>query len=251
MLSDEDRDMYAWQLDVPGFGEAGQKRLRETSVLISRVGGLGGPVAFALAAAGVGRIVIAHAGNLRPNDLNRQLLMKHAGLGQPRSEQAAETLRRFNPAVKVESIGENPSESNATDLVSRADVVFGCAPLFEERFALNDAAVAAGKPYVDAAMYGMDGTVLLAVPDGPCLRCVVPEIPPFWKRRFPVIGALSSMVGQIAVLEWIKWACNMPGARSGTLLRVDGNDMRIDPVSVKQKNDCSACSSATRTAKGD
>ena len=143
-LTDQERALWAWQLDVPGFGEAGQERLRETRVLVSRVGGLGGPVAFALAAAGVGRIVLAHAGDLREDDLNRQLLMTHAGLGSPRADQAADTLRRFNPAIEVESVRENPSEENAADLVGRVDVVFGCAPLFEERFALNDAAMAGG-----------------------------------------------------------------------------------------------------------
>ena len=241
-LTDQERALWAWQLDVPGFGEAGQERLRETRVLVSRVGGLGGPVAFALAAAGVGRIVLAHAGDLREDDLNRQLLMTHAGLGSPRADQAADTLRRFNPAIEVESVRENPSEENAADLVGRVDVVFGCAPLFEERFALNDAAMAQGKPYVDAAMYGMEGTVLLA--DGkesPCLRCMTPEVPPFWKRRFPVIGSLSSLVGQVAVLEWIKWTTGMPGGRAGSLLRIDGTSMRIDPITLQRRPECNAC----------
>ena len=241
-ISDQERALWAWQLDVPGFGEAGQKRLRDTSVLVSRVGGLGGPVAFALAAAGVGRIVLAHAGELREDDLNRQLLMTHAGLGLPRADQAAETLRRFNPMIEVESVRENPSEENAAELVGRVDVVFGCAPLFEERFALNDAAMAQGKPYVDAAMYGMEGTVLISDGQGsPCLRCVTPEVPPFWKRRFPVIGSLSSLVGQVAVLEWIKWTCGMPGGRVSTLLRVDGSSMRIDPVEIATRSGCAGC----------
>src|SRR4051794_40618636 len=70
-LSDADRDRYQWQLWVPGFGEEGQRRLKGASVLVSRCGGVGGVVAGELAAAGVGRLVLAHAGNLRLNDLNR------------------------------------------------------------------------------------------------------------------------------------------------------------------------------------
>ena len=53
MLSEEDRAVYDWQLDVPGLGEAGQEKLRKTTALVSRIGGLGGPVALALAAAGI------------------------------------------------------------------------------------------------------------------------------------------------------------------------------------------------------
>ena len=71
--------MAAW---VPGFGEEGQQNCAMLRVLISRVGGLGSPVAYELAAAGVGRLVLAHAGNLKPSDLNRQLLMSHSRLEQ-------------------------------------------------------------------------------------------------------------------------------------------------------------------------
>src|SRR6516164_8439450 len=96
-LTDEERAIYQWQLWVQGFGEAGQERLKASSVLVSRIGGVGGTVALYLAAAGVGRIVLAHAGNLRADDLNRQLLMSHAGTGQSRIEQATRRLREFNP----------------------------------------------------------------------------------------------------------------------------------------------------------
>ena len=96
-LTDDERALYEWQLWVEGFGEAGQLRLKNASVLVTRVGGVGGEVALQLAAAGVGRLVLAHAGNLRNSDLNRQTLMSHAGLGMPRAVQAAERLRAFNP----------------------------------------------------------------------------------------------------------------------------------------------------------
>ncbi len=49
-LSDRDREIYEWQLDVPGMGEEGQAKLRNTTALVSRVGGLGGPLALSLAA---------------------------------------------------------------------------------------------------------------------------------------------------------------------------------------------------------
>src|SRR5436309_11746946 len=91
-LTDDDRAIYAWQLEVNGFGEEGQRRLKNASVLVSRVGGVGGTVACELAAAGVGRLILAHAGNVRPDDLNRQLLMTHDWIGQPRLDLAARRL---------------------------------------------------------------------------------------------------------------------------------------------------------------
>ena len=64
-LTDEELETYGWQLPVAGFGEAGQRRLKGATVMVSRIGGLGGVVAQQLAAAGIGRLVLAHGGNLR------------------------------------------------------------------------------------------------------------------------------------------------------------------------------------------
>ena len=194
-LSEVDRRTYGWQLDVPGLGEAGQAKLRAATALVSRVGGLGGPVSLSLAAAGVGKIILAHGGDLREDDLNRQILMAHEELGKPRVAAAAETLRRFNPGIEVEAVPENIGEGNAAALVGRADIVFDCAPLFEERFLMNRECVRQGKPLIDSAMFSMEGRVIPIVPGkSACLACLYPEMPPHWKRRFPVIGAVSALV---------------------------------------------------------
>ena len=85
-LSEAERARYEWQLWVPGFGEPEQVRLKGASVLISRCGGVGGIVAYELASAGIGRLILAHAGDVRLNDLNRQLLMTTDWIGKPRVE---------------------------------------------------------------------------------------------------------------------------------------------------------------------
>ena len=59
-LTPEERATYEWQMWVEDFGEAGQEKLKAASVLVSRVGGLGSVVAYELAAAGVGRLILAH-----------------------------------------------------------------------------------------------------------------------------------------------------------------------------------------------
>ena len=81
-LTPEEKATYEWQMWVPDFGEAGQQKLKDASVMISRAGGVGGVVAYQLAAAGIGKLVIAHAGDVKNSDLNRQLLMTHDHLGK-------------------------------------------------------------------------------------------------------------------------------------------------------------------------
>jgi molybdopterin/thiamine biosynthesis adenylyltransferase len=81
-LTEQERATYEWQMWVPDFGEHGQKNLKNASVLISRCGGVGGVVAYELAAAGIGKLVLAHGGNVKPSDLNRQLSRFSHWLGQ-------------------------------------------------------------------------------------------------------------------------------------------------------------------------
>ena len=140
-LDQFERETYEWQIWTSGFGEAGQQKLKDASVLISRTGGVGGVVAYELAAAGVGRLVLAHGGNLRANDLNRQLLMTHESIGKPRVECAARRLKELNPRLKVDAVAENVSEENAARLVGSVDLIVDCAPLFQERLLMNREAV--------------------------------------------------------------------------------------------------------------
>src|SRR5262249_48920991 len=116
-LTDTDRATYEWQIPVTGFGESGQKKLKAASVLISRCGGVGSVVAYELAAAGVGRLILAHAGAIKASDLNRQILMTHARIGSSRAECAAHRLRELNPDLTVEAAPENFSDVNAERLV--------------------------------------------------------------------------------------------------------------------------------------
>lgn len=244
MLSDSDRRIYEWQLDVPGFGDQGQEKLRNATALVSRVGGLGGPLAFSLAAAGIGKIIIAHDGDLRENDLNRQILMHHDGLGDSRHEQAAATLKRFNPNIEVESVGENITEENVVGLVEKSDIVFSCAPLFEERLLMNREAVRQKKILVDGAMFNMEGQVLACRGgETTCLACLVDSPPEGWQRRFPVIGALSAMIAQIAALEGIKLLSGLGEAQTDTLIHVDSLSMNMRKIKVQRNPNCRHCGS--------
>jgi molybdopterin/thiamine biosynthesis adenylyltransferase len=251
-LSGEERARYEWQLNTPGFGEEGQQRLKAAAVLVSRVGGVGGAVAYQLAAAGVGKLVLAHAGNVRASDLNRQLLMTHAGIGTPRMQQAPTRLRELNPFVEIEAVAENVCEANVDRLVGQVDLVVSCAPLFEERLLLNRAAVGQGKPLIDCAMYDLEAQMTVVLPGSPtsaCLACLYPELPALWRRRFPVFGAVSGVIGSLGAVEAIKLLAGLGESLAGWLLLCDLGDMTFRKVRIQRRPDCPVC--ASTSAKKD
>jgi molybdopterin/thiamine biosynthesis adenylyltransferase len=243
-LNDVERAVYEWQIWSPGFGEEGQTRLKNATVMVSRCGGLGSVVAYELAAAGVGRLVLAHAGAVKPSDLNRQLLMTHDWLGKPRVESAERRLRELNPRLEVVAVPENVTDENAAGLVGQADIIVDCAPLFSERFAMNRQAVLQRKPIVECAMYDLEATITTVVPGAtPCLACLHPGEPPQWKREFPVFGAVSGTVGCMAAMEAIKLISGLGEPLLGRMVQFDLRDMSFHTFDIARDPSCSQCAS--------
>ena len=241
-LTPEEQAVYEWQIWVPGMGDEGQRKLKASSVLISRVGGLGGLVALELAAAGVGRLILAHAGDLQPSDLNRQLLQTHDHIGKPRIESIVRRLKELNPRCEIVGVPENVSEANADALVAQADIVVDAAPLFQERLALNAAAFRAGKPMIECAMHTLEASVTTFLPGKTgCLACYVPEVPPTWKRQFPVFGAVSGTPACIGAMETIKLITGIGQPLAGEMLSMNFETMQFRKVRLPKRADCAVC----------
>jgi molybdopterin/thiamine biosynthesis adenylyltransferase len=246
-LTDAERDIYQWQMWLPDLGESGQQKLKNASVLVSRVGGVGGLVAYQLAAAGIGKLVLAHAGNVRPSDLNRQLLMTHDWIGKPRMESIRRRLSELNPRLQIVGVEENIDESNAGRLVEQCDVIVDCAPLFAERFAMNRQAVRQQKPIIECAMYEMEAHLTTILPGRtPCLQCIFPQDPPTWKREFPVLGAVSGTVACLGAVEAVKLIAGIGEPLAGRLLRMDLRQMTFRVLNVHRRKDCEVCGERAR-----
>lgn len=224
----------------------GQLRLKASTALVTRVGGMGGPAALLLTMAGVGRVIIAHGGKMISPDLNRQVLGSERVIGKPRAADFGEYLRTMNRFVEIEVIDHEPDDDEAAALAGRCDIFVSCPPTFEERLRLNQAAVAAKIPFIDAAQWGMSGTLIVVKPgETACLRCVYPEPPPF-EEFFPVVGAISSAIGSLAALEAIKIlsACGNP--LWGRMMTYDGFHGRSTNIQLTRNPSCPCCGEEQR-----
>lgn len=132
-LTPKELERYSRQIQLPGLGEDGQKALKNTTALISGVGGLGGTVALYLAVAGIGKLILVRGGELRLDDMNRQILMTDDSVGKSRVIKARETLAGINPDVEIEAIAEYITPENVDALVQRSDLALSCAHNFPER----------------------------------------------------------------------------------------------------------------------
>jgi len=240
-LTPDELTRYARQIGPGVLSVEGQTRLKSSAALVSRVGGMGGPAALMLTMGGVGRVIIAHGGKLISPDLNRQVLASEAGLEQPRIPAFADYLRSMNRFVEVEGIDHEPDDDEADALARRVDVILSCAPTFEERLRANRAAVRAGVPLIDAAQWGITGTLIVVAPGRTaCLRCVYPEDPEF-EEMFPVVGGISAAVGALAALEAIKILSGTGKPLLGKLWMIDGHQGRSSMIELARDPGCPVC----------
>src|SRR5512137_2071565 len=170
-FTEEQLARYSRHIILQDIGIEGQAKIRAGRVLIVGAGGLGSPAILYLAAAGVGTLGIADADAVAWTNLNRQVLHRSADVGSAKVESAARAVRELNPEVALELYREQLDAERVAELGAGYDLVVDATDGFASKYAINDGAVRAGKPFVHAGVEGLMGQVaLLGLPDGPCLR---------------------------------------------------------------------------------
>lgn len=242
-FTDDDVERYARHLVLAEIGGPGQQKLAAARVLIVGAGGVGGPAALYLAAAGVGTITLVDPDRVALSNLQRQILFTGDDIGRPKVEAGADRLTALNPGVHIEPIAEPLNADNARALIAGHDVVLDGTDDFHTRFAVNAACVAEGVPLVSGALGRWSGQVGVFA-GRPCYQCLVPEIPPDAETcaRVGVVGALAGVVGAMAALETIKLITGAGEPLTGRLLLYEGLSATARTVSITADPDCPVCS---------
>lgn len=100
------------------IGEEGLSRLKNSSVLIVGVGGVGSFAAEAIARAGVGKITVMDGDTVQPSNLNRQLIALTSTLGRNKAEVMAERINDINPETTVKALARFYKEDDELDLTA-------------------------------------------------------------------------------------------------------------------------------------
>ena len=236
---------YKRHLILPGVGDEGQRRLKEGRVLVVGAGGLGSPLCMYLAAAGVGTIGIADFDRVDLSNLQRQILYREEDVGMLKVQAAKKNLEAMNSDVLVRTVEEGITKENARRIVSEYDVIADATDNFYARYLLNDACMAVGKPDVYGAICEFSGQVTVFMPEGPCLRCLNPELPAPLEgldfKSFGVLGALPGIVGCVQASEVLKILLGIGETLAGRMLMIDTLGMRTEEVSLPKNYRCPVC----------
>jgi molybdopterin-synthase adenylyltransferase len=256
VLSDEQLLRYNRQILLHNFDVAGQQRLQESSVLIVGLGGLGCPVALYLAAAGVGRLVLADGDSVELSNLQRQVAHGQSDIGRNKAESAAQSIEVINPETEVEVHPQRLSAAELPALVAGVDLVVDATDNYPVRFALNRACIAAKVPLVSGAAVRSEGQVSVFDPHrgGPCYRCLYPTEGAETALSCSDSGVLAPVVGVIGTLmamETLKVLSSFGHSLRGQLLVMDLYSMETRKLALKPRPDCPDCSRLERSPNQD
>jgi molybdopterin/thiamine biosynthesis adenylyltransferase len=221
--------------------------LQHKSALVVGVGGLGCPVALALAEAGLGRIVLCDDDVVDSTNLHRQILFDEADVGTDKLQAAERTLYRLGArAGSIELVRSRFLPENARELARAVDIVIEGADNFATKFLCADACFLEQRPVVHGAAVRLRATVLCVAGTGaPCYRCLFEDLPTGASApNCAEAGVLGPVVGFAGALMADRALSVLLGDRSsfGTLVSYDGKTDRARQLTLAARPGCALCS---------
>lgn len=245
MLDDKDFLRYSRQLLLEEVGVEGQQKLSQASVLIVGLGGLGSPAALYLAAAGVGRLLLADDDRLHVSNLQRQILYRSEETGQLKAELAKQRLQALNPSVLLDVVTQRVDDEALDQALREVDLVLDCSDNMATRQAINAACVRRNRPLISASAVGFSGQLLVLVPPWRqgCYRCLWPDEsePQRNCRTAGVLGPVVGVMGTLQALEAIKLLSGQASALCGKLRLFDGREQTWRTLNLQADAHCPVC----------
>lgn len=244
----DDRDLlrYSRHLLLDEIGIEGQQKLLDAAVLVIGCGGLGAAALPFLAAAGVGRLMIADDDTIDDTNLQRQTAFCEADIGQSKAEVLQGRLNALNSRTQISALNERLSEARLLELVQSVDLVLDCCDNFATRQAVNRACVAARTPLVSGAAVRFEGQVAVYRPDlpgTPCYACLFDgeSANDGACAVFGVFSPLVGIIGTTQAAEALKLLMGIGANASGELLLYDALANEWQRLAFDKNPACRVC----------
>lgn len=245
-MDDEELLRYSRQIMLPDLDVRGQERLRRAAALVVGLGGLGSPIALYLAAAGVGKLILADDDEVELSNLQRQIAHNSASLGEAKARSAKAALLAINPRIEAEAVVERMDKAGLDEVLGRVDLALDATDNYATRIALNDACWRSGTPLVSGAAIRWEGQVAVFNPQdaaSPCYRCLYAqgdgEVLNCAENG--VIAPLVGVIGALQAMEAVKLIAGVGASLAGRVLYYDGKRTDWRTFKLNKRPGCQTC----------
>ena len=234
---------YSRQISLPEIGPAGQALLAQKRVLVVGAGGLGSPVLFALAGAGIGHITIADMDTVSESNLNRQFLYREADLGRSKAIVAAERILAYHPDLSVDAVTEELTEYNAPARIDAHDLVIAAVDNRRSRLLINKYCCKYGRTMIDGGVRELSGYAAVIEPGRtPCYCCLfgIDKKSPV-KDPPGVLGSIAGTIGSLEATLALLILLGLENPLAGEILYFHAKKMSFDRLEIARDPECPHC----------
>ncbi len=249
-LSEKELDRFSRQVMLEQIGYEGQLKLKNSTVCVVGVGGLGNPITSRLAAMGVGKLRVVDRDVIELSNLHRQIMFNEDDVGQVKVEVAAKKLKKINPEIEIEALPISVNDYTAFDVVEGCDVVIDALDSVNARYSLNKACVEKNIPFVTGAAVGVTGQVFTVLPKKTaCYHCLFPTLDEDSMPTCSIEGvhpSILSVIGGLEVHEAVDVLIGRIPKSSEKFLSVDLENLEFSSVKMFKQEECSVCGSGKK-----
>ena len=249
-LSEKELDRFSRQVMLEQIGYQGQLLLKNSTVCVVGVGGLGNPITSRLAAMGVGKLRIVDRDVIELSNLHRQTMFDEDDVGQVKVEVAAKKLKKINPQVEIEALPVSVNDYTALDVIEGCDVVVDALDSVNARYSLNKACVEKNIPFVTGAAVGVTGQVFTVMPKKTaCYHCLFPALDEDAMPTCSIEGvhpSILSVIGGLEVHEAVDVLIGKIPKSSEKFLSIDLENLEFSSVKMFKQEECSVCGSGKK-----
>jgi molybdopterin/thiamine biosynthesis adenylyltransferase len=246
-MSEQRFERYSRQMLFPPIGEEGQKKLRESRVLIVGMGALGTVLANHMVRAGIGMLRMVDRDYVEKSNLQRQMLYDEDDVVQanPKVIAAQRKLAKINSEVRLEAEAVDVTALNVEKLLDGIELVLDGTDNFQTRLLLNDACFKIGIPFVYGGAVSSQGMTAIFIPgQSSCLRCLIGSAEGDGQTcdRIGVIGPIVDIVASFQAVEALKYLVGAYSAQRKSLLSLEIWQHQLLNMKLSEpKNDCPTC----------
>lgn len=236
-ITSDEASRYSRHLLLPDFGEKELINLKNSSVVVIGLGGLGHPVVQYLSAAGVGQLTLVDHDRVELHNLARQVLFEEGDIGCEKADAVVARLSPRNHNVSLHPRHVAIDASNAHAICANHHLIIDCCDNLAVKYLLDKVASELSIPLLFGAATRFEGQV--SVFHGHAGTAYIDVYPESYEaiptcETAGIWGPTVAIIGGIMASEALSLLAKGKCALDGKLLQVDLRDYSFQKVKINR-----------------
>lgn len=244
MLNDPELLRYSRQILLDNWDIDAQIRLKNSTIAVVGMGGLGACFTPTLVRAGVGVVRIVDFDVIDESNLQRQPLYGVDDVGKPKVEVAKQALEAHNHLCQIVAYNQKLDDNNAKKILMGATLVIDCSDNFKLRYILNRACVSLGLPLLSLSAVGRVGQMSLFEPSMTgCYACLFGDTQTSENNctTTGVLASTVSVVGAMGADVALSFLGQDKNPLANTLAVWQGDGLSLRKLNFQKNPNCTVC----------